>query len=220
MSIEIKHLSKYFPSGSGDRKVLSDVTLSVRPGQLFALMGANGAGKTTLLKILATLILPTSGSLLVSGVDALLRPGEARRHLCLAHDGERNSYQVLTVEENLLFYGKLFGMSGKTLGARVSALAEEFGLAPWRAVKVHHCSSGIKQRLSIARALLPGPDVVLVDELTRSLDADAGAHVSRYLRAMASQRNKTCLVVTHDALWAKNFADSAGILIGGCIAPA
>jgi ABC-2 type transport system ATP-binding protein len=217
MTIELKNLSKTFYEGRKRKDVLTEISCVVRSGEIFALTGVNGAGKTTLLKILATLIEPDSGTILLNGIDAARNGTSARAVTGLVFEAERSFYQILSVEENLRFFGALRGMTGTVLRQRLEKLYDRFGLNEWRRVRFSHCSSGIRQKTAIVRALLHDPCILLIDELTRSLDTRAQEDVVEAVKTMVREDSKTCILVTHDAATARAAGFRLGELTGGNI---
>ena len=217
MSIKITGMSKSFLAGGLKKKVLSGLDIEVGHGEIFALTGPNGAGKTTLLKILSTLILPDSGNASVAGFDLVASPREVRGSIGLVFDADRSFYQILSVADNLRFYSRLFGMSGSFFENRMKELSDSLGLSPWLETRVSHCSSGIRQRLAFARALIGAPKVMLVDEIARSLDPESRDMISSYVKRSASSEGTTWLVVTHDEDWARKNATSSGRLCNGVV---
>jgi ABC-2 type transport system ATP-binding protein len=219
MSIIIENISKTFVSGSERKEVLKGADLHVDTGEIFLLSGANGAGKTTLLKILSTLVLPTSGTASIAGYRINDHPEQVRRSIGLVFDAERSFYQMLTIEENLRFFGGLAGVPGRDLSLRIPELIEQLRLTPWRKTRMSYCSSGIRQKLAIARALLHRPAVLLIDELTRSLDKPSQEEISVYINDIAALNHTTCLIVTHAPIPMKSVKWNAGTLENGIIMP-
>ena len=184
-AIAIESLEKSFPpTRSGWRTflqpfeeptavALSGLSFEVREGEALALLGANGAGKSTLLRILATLLFPTRGAARVAGYDAVRQPREVRRRLGYHAGTDHGFYARLTARENLQFFGRLNHLSSATAKQRIARLAEQFRLGEALDRQVRTLSSGTVQRLSLARALMHQPSVLLLDEPTRSLDAIA-----------------------------------------------
>ncbi|MBN1622138.1 MAG: ABC transporter ATP-binding protein [Endomicrobiales bacterium] len=217
MSIIVKNLSKTFHFKGKSREVLADVNLEVDSGRIFALMGPNGSGKTTFLKILSTLILPANGEASVSGYNVVDAPDKVREKIGLVWDSDRSFYQVLNVEENLKFFGRLLNIPEKSLAERIDSLLGQFNLLDWKSAKISHCSSGIKQKVAMVRAVLHDPEVILIDEPTRSLDDKSRKEINSYIRSFINSDKKTCLMVTHDLDEAKNLADGYGYLREGKI---
>src|SRR5262249_41664595 len=165
-----------------------------------ALLGANGAGKSTLLRILSTLLLPTSGSVHVAGHDAAQSPRAVRRHLGYHAGSDLGFYSRLTGRENLLFFGLLNHLSAAAAHDRITQFAARFELSESLDRQIRTLSSGTIQRLSLARALLHSPRVLLLDEPTRSLDAIAASSFRRFLKSEILRRGATSLVFASHSL--------------------
>ena len=198
----------------GLRPVLKGVDLDVAPGECLALMGPNGAGKTTLLRVLATLSKPSGGLVRVAGLPLPQAAGEVRWRLgVVAH--HTLLYLDLTAEENLQFYARLYGLAEP--GPRIAAVLEQVGLARRRRDLVRTFSRGMQQRLSIARAQLHDPEVLMFDEPYTGLDPQAADMLDDVLRS-ARQAGRTVLLTTHDPVRALALADRVAILARGVIA--
>jgi len=180
------------------------------------LLGTNGAGKTTLLRILATLLLPTSGSAVVAGHDAVRDPGSVRRELGYHAGSDLGFYARLTGGENLRFFGRLNHLSDAHLRKRIPELAERFELLGTLNRQVRTLSSGTIQRLSLLRAMIHGPKVLLLDEPTRSLDAIAAAEFRNFLKSEVLKKQGTSLLFASHTLPEIEFlADRVAILNEG-----
>jgi ABC-type multidrug transport system ATPase subunit len=211
-AITVESLEKYFPpTRSGWRAfvqpfekptavALAGVSFEVREGEALALLGANGAGKSTLLRILATLLLPTRGSARVAGHDAVRESHAVRRRLGYHAGSDLGFYARLTGRENLRFFGLLNHLPDADVRRRIERLGEQFRLGEALDRQVRTLSSGTVQRLSLARALLHQPSVLLLDEPTRSLDALAAVEFRRFLRAEVLGRGGTSLLFASHAL--------------------
>ena len=195
---------------------LDDVHLEVGAGELFGLLGQNGAGKTTLFKILATLVLPDSGTARVAGFDVEREASRVRSALTPVIPNERSLYWRISAFENLRLYASLHGIWGAEAFGRISNLLEVVGLADAGEKEVGLFSSGMKQRLLIARALLSRPRVLLLDEPTRSLDPVTARDLRRFLREeIVGQHGCTVLLATHDQSEVSELCDRVGILERG-----
>jgi len=148
------------------------ISLALAPGELCGLIGPNGAGKTSLLSLLATLRSPDRGTLRLAGIDALANPAEARRHIGYVPQ-DLALYERLTIDENLLFFGKMYGLDGPTLEARAEMWLELFGLADKRRRLVRACSGGMKRRLNLIVGLLHQPRLLFLDEPTVGIDTQS-----------------------------------------------
>jgi sodium transport system ATP-binding protein len=211
-AIAVDSLEKSFPpTRSGWRSflqpfeqptavALAGISLQVRASEALALLGANGAGKSTLLRIVATLLLPTRGTARIAGFDAVRQPREVRRKLGYHAGTDHGFYARLTARENLTFFGRLNHLSSATASQRVSTLAGQFGLGETLDRQVRTLSSGTVQRLSLARALIHQPSVLLLDEPTRSLDAIAAMEFRRFLKKEIVQRGGTSLLFASHTL--------------------
>jgi len=211
-AVSIQSLTKFFPPArSGWRSflqpferltipALQDVSFSVQEGEAVALLGANGAGKSTLLRILSTLLLPTSGSARIAGHDAAESPRDVRRNLGYHAGSDLGFYARLTGRENLLFFGRLNHLSAEAAPGRIAEFAARFELSEFLDRQVRTLSSGTIQRLSLARALLHSPRVLLLDEPTRSLDAIAAASFRHFLKSELLRRGATSLLFASHSL--------------------
>ena len=211
-AISLQALTKFFPPARAGWRAflqpfekptlpaLQDISFELRDGESIALLGANGAGKSTLLRILATLLLPTSGHATIAGHDAVSSPRAVRRSLGYHAGSDQGFYARLTARENLLFFGRLNHLSAATARDRVSQFAAQFELAESLDRQVRTLSSGTIQRLSLARALFHSPRVLLLDEPTRSLDAIAAASFRHFLKSQVMQPGKTSLLFASHSL--------------------
>lgn len=206
-AVAVDGLAKTFRGGGGLRRlvarparaephaVLRDVTFALRAGDVAALTGANGAGKSTLLRILATLVLPTSGTASIAGADVVRAPVAARAAATFVPADDRSFSLRLTGRENLEFFVALHARRGAARGA-VGAALERTGLADVADAAVGTYSSGMRQRLSLARGLAVGASVLLLDEPFRALDAASADQLREVLGWCAAER-MTVLAATH-----------------------
>jgi ABC-2 type transport system ATP-binding protein len=197
-------------------EVLRGISLEVRRGEFFGLLGPNGAGKTTLFKILATLVQPDAGTVEIAGTDALRDPGAVRKVLTPVIADERSLNWRLTGAENLQLFAALYGVPGAERDGAVGRLLDTIGLTDAAHRMVGTYSSGMKQRLLIARALLSRPSVLLLDEPTRSLDPVSARDFRRFLREeIAGRQGCTVMLATHDADEALELCDRLAVLHRG-----
>jgi ABC-2 type transport system ATP-binding protein len=180
----------------GDRESLQGVSFSVASGDLFALLGPNGGGKTTLFRIVSTLIKPTAGSVEVFGVDAVNRPAEARRTMGVVFQSPAID-PWLTVLENLRHHGYLYGLSGSRLGRGIEHALERFGLTPRAHERAGALSGGLRRRLELAKALLPEPRLLILDEPSTGLDPTARRDLIRELVRLRDDAGTTVVLTTH-----------------------
>ncbi len=204
------------PRSTRYQQVLRSVSCTVREGEFFGLLGPNGAGKTTLFKILATLVLPDAGTATVAGFDVVQDSRRVRRLLAPVIADERSLYWRLSSQENLELYGVLQGHERRAARGRAAELLEVVGLDDTGEKMVGSFSSGMKQRLLIARALIASPRVLLLDEPTRSLDPVSARRFRAFLREEIIGRQKcTVLLATHNAEEALELCDRVAVLDRG-----
>jgi heme ABC exporter ATP-binding subunit CcmA len=190
------------------RKVLAGIDLDAHKGQSVCLCGLNGAGKSTLLRITAGLLQPDSGSVHVHGHDLHAEPETAKPHLgVIAH--KSMVYGELTVLENLLFFARLYGVASPH--ASVGAMLEDVGLSHFMYDRVSILSRGLLQRLSIARALLHRPSVLLADEPFTGLDSEAAGHLVSVLKEFRD-KGGTVIMTTHDIRYGLECCDRVIVL--------
>lgn len=198
-AIVAQGISKSFKTGVfGPRKqVLQAVDLEVAPGAIFGILGPNGAGKTTFISILATLLRPDAGQARVLGLDVVKDAGRLRERVNLAASGAHFLW-CLTVEENLRFYGRLYGLGGRALAARVGELLDLFDLQPHRRLTFERLSTGLKQRLALAKALINTPELLFLDEPTTGLDPEMAQHIREEILRLNRDAGLTILLTTHN----------------------
>ncbi len=228
MVVTLDGLTKSFPRRTGWRELLrhplaretvvavDGVSLEVRRGEFFGLLGPNGAGKTTLFKILSTLITPDAGEAWVAGYEVGRQPAGVRAQLAPVVPEERSLNWRLTARQNLDLFGALHGLGKRERARRISELLQVVGLEGTGAKLVAEFSSGMRQRLLLARALIPRPRVLLLDEPTRSLDPLSARTLRSFLRTeVVGQQGCTVLLATHNAEEAFDLCDRVGVLHKG-----
>jgi ABC-2 type transport system ATP-binding protein len=209
--IWVTNLTKRF----GAVTALDDVSLQVAPREVVVLLGANGAGKSTLLRIIGTTVLPDAGTVMVGGHDGVAQPRAVRRSIGLLIGEERSWYWRLTGRENLEFFAALYGLPRRRRRTRALELLAECGLADAAERRFSDYSSGMRLRLSLARALLTEPPVLLLDEPTRTLDPIATRNFREQLLALVEQRGTAVMIATHDLHEAAEAADRVLVLRDG-----
>jgi ABC-type multidrug transport system ATPase subunit len=210
--IECDHLGKNF----GSRMALREVTLSVSRGEICALIGPNGSGKTTLLKILAGLIVPSGGTARICGEDVARNPRKAGAKIGFTSSEERSFYWRLTGRQNLKFFIALHNINGADGKMRIDSLLAKMGLKEMGDRRFREYSTGMKQALSITRALLHDPPVLLLDEPTRSLSPDVSLKFYELVRFQSGE-GKTILFASQNLIEVERMADSVVILHKGDI---
>jgi ABC-2 type transport system ATP-binding protein len=218
-AIETHELVRTFrPRKQRPVTALAGVTLEVPRGELFGLLGPNGAGKTTLIKILVTLLLPSAGVARVAGFDVAGEPHEVRRRIAMVSGGETTGFGLLTVAEQLWMFAQFHGIPSKEAKRRIGELLEVVGLGPRRSTRVSDLSTGMRQRLNLARGFLTEPQVLFLDEPTVGLDVGAARDLRRYVRRWTAEGPaRTVLLTTHYLKEAEDLCDRVAIIDGGAI---
>jgi ABC-2 type transport system ATP-binding protein len=189
--LEVRDLSKRYQ----DRQAVHSLSFELSPGEIFGLLGPNGAGKTTSIGMIAGVLRPTGGSIRILGVDAVASGRSALRDLGLAPQTVA-LYPALTAEENLRFFGNLYGISGKRLDDRVRRLLDLSGLSARGRESVSEFSGGMRRRLNLACALVHEPKLLLLDEPTAGVDPQSRERIYDALEALAEE-GLALLLTTH-----------------------
>ena len=192
MKVEILNLTRVFQRGF---KAVDDLSFSFSSGEVVGFVGPNGAGKTTTMRILATLDVPDSGDILLDGKSILDDPAFAHRVVGFMPD-ELPDRTDTTVEEYLDFFGRAYGLRGKALADALKAVEDFTGLVSFRDKTLHELSKGMKQRVSLARALVHDPQVIVMDEPANGLDPRARIELRELVRALA-ENGKAILISSH-----------------------
>jgi ABC-2 type transport system ATP-binding protein len=193
---------------------LRSVDLRIPRGELFGLLGPNGAGKTTMVKIFTTLLLPTSGSAMILGLDAVNNPWPVRKRIGFVFGGERGLYWRLSGLDNLRYFADLYQISPDVSRRRIEALLEILDLKGREHDKVEGYSRGMKQRLHLARGLLNEPEVLFLDEPTIGLDPVGGRELRSLVRRLADE-GTTIFLTTHYMLEADAICDRIAVIKQG-----
>ena len=209
--IEVQNLVKRF----GSFTAVDGVSLAVQPGQIHGFLGPNGAGKTTTIRIIAGLLKPTSGRVLVNGHDLALQPEAAKAALGFIPD-RPFIYEKLTAGEFLRFHAGLYGMADGDIDARITEMLEIFELGRWQHELVESFSHGMKQRLVMSAAFLHRPRAVLVDEPMVGLDPRGARLIKDVFRRM-SEKGVAILMSTHTLEVAEEMCDRISIILKGTI---
>ena len=218
-AIDARDVTKTFRAGWRHRRVthaLRGVTLQVPRGTIFGLLGPNGAGKTTLLSILATLLLPDKGSVTVLGHDVVHDAAAVRRRLNMS-TGNASFLWSLRAEEIVAFYARLYGLYGRALARRVDELIELCELGDYRRALYNELSTGIKQRLALAKSLVNDPELLFLDEPTLGLDPDVSVRVRQRIAALRRERGMTIVLTTHYMREAEELCDQIAFIKSGLI---
>jgi ABC-2 type transport system ATP-binding protein len=219
LAIEARDVVKTFHMGwRGQRRTeaLRGVSLSVSRGVIFGLLGPNGAGKTTLLSIMATLLEPDQGTVKILGHDAGREATLVRRRLNMA-SGNASFVWSMHVSEIVAFYGRLYGLAGALLRHRVETILEFCELTPYRHMSYQELSTGLKQRLALAKALVNEPELLFLDEPTLGLDPDVAARIRHRVADLCRKRGMTIVLTTHYMREAEELCDEIAFIKRGQI---
>ena len=200
--------------GKNEKLVLKGIDLQIEEGEIFGILGPNGAGKTTLLSILSTLLLPDRGRVEILGIDGL-QDGHRIRERVNISSGNANFLWSLTVQENLHFYGMLYGLMGKEREEKVKQLISLFNLEEHRDVTFDRLSTGMKQRLSLAKSLLNDPAVLFLDEPTVGLDPSVSIWIRDQIRSIQKKKGMTVLLTSHNMREAEYLCSRIAFLKAG-----
>ncbi len=227
-AIRTKELTRVFggkkrrlrPRDAPEKRVvaLDRVDTQVAEGELFGLLGPNGAGKTTLIKILATLLLPTSGSATVAGYDVAKDPQPIRQRINMVSGGETSGYGLLTTRENVWMFSQFYGIPSKVAKKEIDRLLEEFELWDRRDAKVRTLSTGERQKMNMVRGFVTDPDIIFLDEPTLGLDVSAARAIRQFIRGwIQDNQARTVLLTTHYMMEADELCDRIAIIDEGRI---
>lgn len=222
-AIQIKDLVRIFRTTVGvvrrkrkEIKALDGVNVSVERGELFGLLGPNGAGKTTITKILATILLPTSGRAEVLGCDVVQDFARLRPRIGIVFGGERGLYWRLSGRDNVQYFADLYRVPAAVARQRIPELLELVGLCERADERVEGYSRGMKQRLHIARGLINDPEVVFLDEPTLGLDPVAARELRQVIRGL-KEAGKTVFLTSHYMFEIDALCDRVAVLNKGVI---
>jgi ABC-2 type transport system ATP-binding protein len=217
LAIDARDVRKTFRAGVFRRRAtvaLDGVSLDVPRGAIFGLLGPNGAGKTTLLSILSTLLLPDHGTVRVLGLDLVRDAGALRQRLNMA-SGNASFVWAMRPPEILAFYGRLYGLSGRALRRRVDELLAISELTAHRRVPYNELSTGLKQRLALAKALVNDPELLFLDEPTLGLDPDVSVRLRAHVARLRQERGMTIVLTTHYMREAEQLCDEIAFIKAG-----
>lgn len=210
-AVELHNLSKTYPGG---KQAVQNVSLALEPGEVFGFLGPNGAGKTTTVKLLNGMLTPTEGICRVLGSDPALEPEKVHAVSGVVTEHAR-MYENLTGLENLVFYAELFGISADEAAGRAEALLQEMELEEAKDRKLVAWSTGMRQRISLARALIHRPKILFLDEPTSGLDPESAQNVNRMIREMAENSGITVFLCTHQLRYAQEICTRYGLIEEG-----
>lgn len=228
-SVEINGLRKTFrtrkragkafwkPYRSENLEAIAGVDLSIPPGEFFGLLGPNGAGKTTTIRMLCTLLEPTAGEVRVNGFDVCKEADQVRASIGVLLHGERSTYWKLTAKENLEYFAALYHIPPRVARSRIAELLELVELSDRADEFVERYSSGMKQRLALAKALLNNPPLLMLDEPTVGLDPQSARNIREFIARQCREEGKTVILTTHYMEEADQLCQRVGIIDHGRI---
>ena len=222
-AIEVKHLQRVYRARIGVIKrsikevmAVEDISFDIKSGELFGLLGPNGAGKTTTVKMLATLLIPTTGAATILGYDVVKDAQEVRKHIGFIFGGERGLYWRLSGIDNLRYFASLYGVEPEVSKKRIPYLLEMVGLKDRGNERVEGYSRGMKQRLHVARTLLHDPEILFLDEPTIGLDPVGARDFRQVIRDLQAEK-KTILLTTHYMFEADSLCQRVAVIDRGII---
>ncbi len=210
-AVALNGLCKIYPGG---KKAVNSIHIQLATGQVFGFLGPNGAGKTTTVKMLVGLLAPTQGNCTIFGIDPALNP-EKVHALSGVVTEHAQMYDSLTGIQNLIFYGSVFGLSSSESKKRGLALLEQLELANAAGEKLSAYSTGMRQRLSLARALIHQPKILFLDEPTSGLDPESAQNVHEMIRRLAFENGITVFLCTHQLRYAQEVCTRYGLMDEG-----
>lgn len=196
---------------------LDKVNIKIHHGELFGLLGPNGSGKTTMIKCLSTILIPDEGTALVNGFDIHKETSKVRASLGMVVGGERTLYWKLTARDNLMYFSSLYKMQRRYAQKRIEELLEVFQLSDRADERLEDYSTGMRQKVAIARALLHDPPILLLDEPTLGLDPSFARQIRRQIKELSKKQGKTVLLTTHYMDEADKLCDRVAFINNGKI---
>lgn len=212
--IQVAGLTKIFNDKKRGKIVaVNNLKFNCREGQIFGLLGPNGAGKTTTLRILATMMLPTKGEVIINGFDVVKDANKVRRQIGFL-SGETGLYDRFTPRETIKFFGRISGMEDKIIEKKMAEIFHNLDMEDFQDVRVHKLSTGMKQKLSIARCIIHDPPILILDEPTLGLDIITARTVTGYVKRFREQ-GKCIIYSTHLMREAERLCDVIAIIHQG-----
>jgi ABC-2 type transport system ATP-binding protein len=210
-AIEVKNLTKQF----GDLTAVNHISFEVEKGEIFGFLGPNGAGKTTTIRMLTGLLTPDSGDIFIDGVDIRKNTIKAKMKMGVIPE-MGNIYVDLTAKQNIIMAGRFYGISKRELDKKADSLLEQFGLYERKNDPVRTFSKGMKQRVNVASAIVPDPEILFLDEPTSGLDVQSQRLIRNIIKEM-NQKGTTIFLTTHNIEEANILCERVGIINKGKI---
>ncbi len=196
LAIETKGLKKNFTENGKTIQALKGINLNVEKGQVYGLLGPNGAGKTTTIYILSTLLLPTAGSAKVLGHDVVSEKNLIRNKIGLCMGGSR-FYWDMKAAEILEYYGRLYGIKNPERRKRINQLIDDLDIRKYEHKQFSDMSTGMRQKVAVAKSLLNEPELLFLDEPTAGLDVEVAVSVRKYILKLMKEREMTAILTSH-----------------------
>ena len=210
-AVVLKNLSKTYPNG---KKAVSGIDFSLKQGEIFGFLGPNGAGKTTTVKLLTGMLTPSEGECRVLGLNPAETP-EKVHDLSGVVTEHAQMYNNMTGKQNLVFYGSVFEITKAEAEKRAGSLLEQLDLEEAGDQKLSTYSTGMRQRLSLARALIHRPRILFLDEPTSGLDPESAQNVNQLIRKLAEDKKITIFLCTHQLRYAQEICTRYGLMDQG-----
>lgn len=210
-AVILNQLSKQY---TGGKKAVDQINLTLDQGEVFGFLGPNGAGKTTTVKLLNGMLLPSEGNCQVIGLDPAKNPEKVHAISGVVTE-HAQMYDNLTGLQNLIFYGSVFGVNTHESKRRAESLLEQLNLSEAKDQKLSTYSTGMRQRLSLARALIHHPNVLFLDEPTSGLDPESAQNVNQLIRNLAKENGITVFLCTHQLRYAQEICTRYGLMEEG-----
>ncbi len=208
--IEVINLTKKFK----ETIAVENISFKVEEGVVFGLLGENGAGKTTTLRVLATMLKPTNGNIVINNYDIMKEPEKVRKEIGILFGGETGLYDRLTARENIEYFGLLNGMNRDEIDLRIDLLSKRLKMEEYIDRRAGNFSKGMKQKVSIARSIIHNPPIMLFDEPTSGLDVTAVRIVHEFIKEL-KQEGKTIVFSSHSMDEVEKLCDEVGIINNG-----
>lgn len=210
-AVRMERLEKTYEGG---KRALHDITITLNQGDVFGFLGPNGAGKTTAVKLMNGMLAPTKGGCSVFGIDPAKKPEEVHQISGVVTE-HAQMYDKLSGLQNLLFYGNLFGLQNSESRERSLSLLQKLDLTDAKDRKLEAYSTGMRQRLSLARAMMHRPRLLFLDEPTSGLDPESTMQVNRMIQQLARDEGTTVFLCTHQLRYAEEICSSYGLIDEG-----
>ena len=212
-AVTVSNLSKSYDSS---KYVVSDISFTLNKGYIFGFLGPNGAGKSTTVKLLSGLLQPTKGECRIFDIDPFGYPEKVHEIMGVVTE-HAQMYDSLTGFENLMFYGELFGLNKNESKLRADSLLKNFGLEEAKDKKLSAYSTGMRQRLSLGRAMVQKPDILFLDEPTSGLDPESVQSVNNMIKSLSEEDGITVFLCTHQLRYAQEICTSYGLINDGTL---